>query len=340
MSAEPEAATGDDGADGLGAPGEAPEWLSLDEGEEVQWVGQPSTSSLIPAFVWGVVLLPVFGIGLLVIAASLVTVRNTDFVVTNTTLYHKSGVLSTNIESVGLDRIQNTEYSQSFFGGQLGYGTIEISTAGSGGADLSFRSIENPQDVRDLVNRLGNTVGDTAGAGTAGGAAGAGGARGAGAGVEAELLEELLTELRGVNESMADIERMLREERSDPVSDTHNAQGGVPGGTGGRAAGDRGGAGSDATAGGSGTPAGDRGGAGSDTPASDPDAGGGTTAGDETRTTASEFVSSSSTSSGDDAPEGGEKPAPVDPGEDPDGAGDEEEDDSPSNLFELDDEEG
>lgn len=199
-AAEP-ADAGDDG--GLERPDGPPEWLSLDDGEQLYWVGGPSSATLIPAAVWGMVLLLVFGLGLVVFGASYLSVRNTDYVVTNTTLYHKRGVLSTNIESVGLDRIQNTEYSQSFAGKQLGYGTIEISTAGSGGSDLAFRSIDDPRLVRDLVNRLGPSAGGTAGGG---GEAGTGGA-----GADEELVRELLAELRAVNESMENVERLLRE---------------------------------------------------------------------------------------------------------------------------------
>ena len=216
MSDGDEAAAGDGGPDGaLGRPGEPPEWFSPDEGEEVRWVGQPAAVSLVGAAIWGLVLLPVFGLGLLVFASAYLSVTNTDFVVTNTSLYHKRGVLSTNIESVGLDRIQNTEFSQSFFGKQFGYGSIDISTAGSSGADVTFQAIEDPREVRDLINRLANAAGGQS-AGGADRAAGASG--GPTGGVDEELLQELLGELRAVNESMANVERLLREERGAPGS--------------------------------------------------------------------------------------------------------------------------
>jgi membrane protein YdbS with pleckstrin-like domain len=188
---------------------EQPEWLSLDEGETVEWVGQPAAVSLVPAVLVGVPLILAFGIGLLVILGAYLTVANTDFVVTSTTLYHRRGVLSTNIESVGLDRIQNTEYSQSLSGKQLGYGTIEISTAGSSGADVTFRSIENPREVRDLVAGLTSSGGGSGGTGGRSEPA----EEGSGAGVDPALLSELATELRAVNESMAAVEQRVREER-------------------------------------------------------------------------------------------------------------------------------
>jgi membrane protein YdbS with pleckstrin-like domain len=166
---------------------------------------------LIPSFVWGVVLLPVLGLGLLVMVGAYLTVAKTDYVVTNTTLYHKRGVLSTNIESVGIDRIQNTEFSQSFSGKQLGYGTIEISTAGSSGSDVTFRSIEDPGPVRDLVTELAR--GAAGPAGRSGSASGGASPTAAAAGDHGDLAGELLSELRAINESMENVERLLRERR-------------------------------------------------------------------------------------------------------------------------------
>lgn len=225
MSSSADAA-GDGAGEAVRQPSEPPEWLSLDDGETVEWVGQPATVSLIPALALGVLLLPVLGLGLLVILSAYLTVTHTDFVVTNTTLYHKRGVLSTNIESVGLDRIQNTEYSQSVWGKQFGYGTIEISTAGSSGSDVTFRSIEDPRPVRNLVTELANAAGGGDGTGGRGGHQTPGGddsAPASPAGVDQALLEELLSELRAVNESMENVERLLREGREV-------ADGATPGG--------------------------------------------------------------------------------------------------------------
>lgn len=210
-------ATGDGATDdeGLEPPGELPDWFSPDEGERVEWVGEPAAVSLVPAAIWGVVLLPLLGLGLVVFASAYLTRENTDYVVTNETLYHKRGVLSTNIESLGVDRIQNTEYTQSFVGTQLGYGTIEISTAGSSGSDVTFRSVEQPRAVRDLVTRVSKTAGGTDGTGGRSDRADDGEApdEAAGGGVADDLVEEIASELRTVNESMTNVERLLREQR-------------------------------------------------------------------------------------------------------------------------------
>lgn len=131
-----------------------PEWLSMDEGERVEWMGEPELVSRANALFAGVLLLPLLGLGLLVIIPTVLQVRNTDYVVTNQSLYAKRGVLSTTIKSLELDRIQNTSFDQSFVEKLLGYGTVGVSTAGSDGTEMSFEAIGDAEEVRDLVREL------------------------------------------------------------------------------------------------------------------------------------------------------------------------------------------
>jgi membrane protein YdbS with pleckstrin-like domain len=188
---------------------EIPEWLSLDEDEHVEWLGKPVLLSVVSTVAVGVVLIPFFGVGFLVLLAapfSYLSIENTDYVVTNKSLYVKKGVLSTNIENVGLDKIQNTEYNQSFFGKQLGYGDIDISTAGSSGAEITFQAIEGARDVRERITRLANEY-----QGRSAGDTGAGEAAPDRAAV-GDQLDAILTELQATRETMENVERLLREQ--------------------------------------------------------------------------------------------------------------------------------
>ncbi|MEF8801553.1 MAG: PH domain-containing protein [Halolamina sp.] len=190
--------------EGIGGNYEVSEWLSLDPEEEVVWVGEPSMSSMIGTIATGVLLIP-FLIGILILLAtplSYLSIKNTDFVVTSKSLYAKKGVLSTNIETVDLDKIQNTEYSQSFWGKQLGYGNIEISTAGSSGTDITFQAIENARAVRERISEL------SAGAGT-------GGSGEDGESADSAQLEELVSELRATRQALERVEAKMGEDRSD-----------------------------------------------------------------------------------------------------------------------------
>ena len=186
---------------------EAPEWLSLDDGEEIRWVGEPVPVSVVGTAVWGL-LLTVVLVGfllLLTLPLSWLSIENTDYVVTDEALYVKQGVLSTNIESVGLDRIQNTEYSQSFWGKQFGYGSIDVSTAGSSGAEIGFQNVENAGEVRETITRLSNEHAARSGR------SGSRDDDPAGAPATTEGMDELLEELRATREAMERVERRLRE---------------------------------------------------------------------------------------------------------------------------------
>ena len=191
------------------------EWLSLEPDEEVVWVGEPTTLRLVGTVVTGVLLIP-FLVGILVLLAvpfSYLGIKHTDYVVTNRSLYVKQGVLSTNIESVDLDRIQNTEFTQSFWGKQLGFGTIEVSTAGSAGADISFSDIEDARDVREQVSTVQREFG-----GGRGGRDGTGGGERAGRArraASADKLDELVSELRATREALERVEAKMDERTGD-----------------------------------------------------------------------------------------------------------------------------
>lgn len=164
------------------------DWLSLEEGEEVIWSGNPRMHSIIPAVLLGIPLIPVLGLGLLIMMGAYLSVENTFFVVTTQGVYHKSGVLSRDVQKIGFDKIQNISYSQGVFGNFFGYGNVDISTAGGSGVEMRFRSIGDPKDVQQKINRRikrGSGREDT------------GGERS-----EREVLEEILSEVREINEKL------------------------------------------------------------------------------------------------------------------------------------------
>lgn len=129
------------------------DWVSLDSDEKVEWSGKPRIVSIIPAIVMGVVLLPLAGLGMVVMLASYLQIKNTDFVVTNQGLYRKQGVLSRSVQKIGFDKVQNISFNQGVLGKYFGYGNVAISTAGGSGIEMSFNSIESPKEVQELINR-------------------------------------------------------------------------------------------------------------------------------------------------------------------------------------------
>lgn len=128
------------------------DWLTLETGEEVLWASQPHRSSLVPALAVGLPLSLVL-IGIPIVAGAYLTYTNTNYVVTSSGLYRKSGILSRDVQKIGFNKVQNISYSQSAVGAYFGYGNVEVSTAGSSGVEMRFRSVPAPADVQELIDR-------------------------------------------------------------------------------------------------------------------------------------------------------------------------------------------
>lgn len=203
-----------------------PEWLSLDPDEEVVWIGQPAFETLYGTIATGLVLTLVL-IGFLILLSvpfAYYRIENTDYVVTTESLYVKTGVFSTNIETVDIDRIQNTEYSRSFWGKQFDYGTISISTAGSSGAELSFSGIPDAPTVRDHITDLQRTRSGRSDDGTRGADADPSATP-----ASADQVAELIAEVRATREAFERIERHLVAETEAEEGDggTDDSDGGT-----------------------------------------------------------------------------------------------------------------
>lgn len=128
------------------------EWLTLDEDETLVWSGKPHKSSLIPALIIGVPLSVVL-IGLVIIGAAYLYRENTRYVVTTDALYRKSGVVSRDVQRIDFGKVQNTSYSQGFFGARFGYGNVDISTAGGSGVEMQFQSVPEPRHIQETINK-------------------------------------------------------------------------------------------------------------------------------------------------------------------------------------------
>jgi uncharacterized membrane protein YdbT with pleckstrin-like domain len=195
------------------------DWFSPDPEESVVWTGQPRvwriwgsvargvvvslvvlvvayvvttqvsiapTSSLplpVDVVVWGVAVLVVLS-QVVSIAGAYARTVNTHYVLTDKRVYRKEGVLSEHVSNVGVDRVQETTLSKDVTGNMFDYGTVAISTAGSGGTDLALTDLDDPETFRDRLQEQVRTASpdedDT------------------GAGLDADAVDALLTEARGL----------------------------------------------------------------------------------------------------------------------------------------------
>ncbi|QIB74165.1 PH domain-containing protein [Halogeometricum borinquense] len=175
------------------------DWLTLDDDEEIVWSDTPHGASIVPALIVGVPLSFVL-IGIPIVVSAYLSLRNTHYVVTTAGLYRKSGILSRDVQKVGFDKVQNTSYSQGILGSSVGFGNVDISTAGGSGVEMRFQSVENPRDVAELVNR--HVKQSTGGRDDAGD--------------KEAVLDEVLTELR-------EIRTLLERDESSALDTTRTA---------------------------------------------------------------------------------------------------------------------
>ncbi|MDV7351275.1 PH domain-containing protein [Halorubrum distributum] len=185
------------------------DWLTLEDGESIQWSSTPHKYSVLPAFIIGIPLSLVL-IGIPIVAASYLQYTNTNYVVTNRGLYSKRGVLSRDVQQIGFDKVQNISYSQSALGSYFGYGSVDVSTAGGSGIELQFRSIPAPAAVQELIAREIDSRQQTESDST-----------------KEDVLDSILTELRVIRQAVADDQNGSQTGSTTPSTDesTHTDTG-------------------------------------------------------------------------------------------------------------------
>ncbi|WP_338741886.1 PH domain-containing protein [Haloplanus salilacus] len=158
-----------------------PDWLPTRTDEAVVWRGAPRLRRVLPTvaasscwiallvavavvspgptrsvprvvLVGGAVLLSLPAIA--VAAGAYLRTANVEYVLTERSVYRKTGVWSTTVTRLGLDTVQRTALNKDLWGNLFDYGTISISTAGSGGVDLRLSDLDDPEPVRRRLRRL------------------------------------------------------------------------------------------------------------------------------------------------------------------------------------------
>ena len=108
------------------------------------------------------------------------------YLLTNEALYRKSGILSRDVQKIEFEKVQNISYSQGALGNYFGYGTVDISTAGGTGVEMTFRAVPSPKSVQRRIDEQSRR------------SRGKRGEDGPTSRGPDEVLDEILTELRAI----------------------------------------------------------------------------------------------------------------------------------------------
>lgn len=102
-------------------------------------------------FVLSVLLIPVFGIGIIILLYWYVMARSRLLTITDTELRYETGLLSKTHNEFRLDSIRSVRVHQSLWQRMFGTGDLEIFTAGDT-PEVVIAGVPDPGRVRDLVN--------------------------------------------------------------------------------------------------------------------------------------------------------------------------------------------
>ncbi len=118
---------------------------NLGAGEQVVHQGKLHWAIFLP----GVVLLPVYFIGVLFLIPALIAKVSTEMAVTNKRVIIKTGLISRRTIEMNLAKVENIGVDQGILGRILNYGTITV--VGTGGTREQFKWVAAPLDFRRAV---------------------------------------------------------------------------------------------------------------------------------------------------------------------------------------------
>ncbi len=133
---------------------------AIGAGETIEYEAQVSMWSMLPLFLLGLVLLPVFGLGLLFLVAALIQYKTTELAITNKKIIAKFGLIKRESIELLLPKIESIQVNQSFLGRILNYGSIVASGAGNPQAPVP--GITNPMKFRKSFMEIQERASDGA----------------------------------------------------------------------------------------------------------------------------------------------------------------------------------
>lgn len=89
---------------------------------------------------------------LFLVVDAIVTIRTTEFAITNIRLIAKTGFIRRNTIEILLNKVESVSVNQGIHGRILKFGSITIT--GTGGTRQRFRAIVNPLDVRKKIYQI------------------------------------------------------------------------------------------------------------------------------------------------------------------------------------------
>ena len=119
---------------------------ALVAGEEVVKLGHISLWAFWHLILFGMLLLPAFGIGLVLLAMAYIRYKSTEVAVTTRRVIVKTGFISRKTVEINLNKVESLQVDQGLLGRMLNFGTLVI--AGTGTSHEPIVGISEPLEFR------------------------------------------------------------------------------------------------------------------------------------------------------------------------------------------------
>jgi len=127
---------------------------ALMKGEEVIYQGKVSAWPLVPAFIFGLILIiTVIGalVGVILWLAAFISYKSTEVAFTNKRVIAKFGFIRRQTIELKLNRVESVQVNQGIFGRIFNYGSLAVS--GSGNPQAPIPGIADPFKFRTEITQ-------------------------------------------------------------------------------------------------------------------------------------------------------------------------------------------
>jgi uncharacterized membrane protein YdbT with pleckstrin-like domain len=119
---------------------------TLIRGEEIIYTGHISVWSLVPMILLGLLLLPLFGLGLIFWTIAFVRYKSTEVAITNKRVIAKFGFIRRKTIEMSLAKVESVQVDQGLLARLFDFGTLVVSGAGNPQAPIP--GISDPMSFR------------------------------------------------------------------------------------------------------------------------------------------------------------------------------------------------
>jgi uncharacterized membrane protein YdbT with pleckstrin-like domain len=121
---------------------------NLIQNEKIQYEGKTSVWSLLPKILIGLILLPIYGIGLIFLASAAIAYFTTELAITNKRVIAKFGLIRRDTVEMNISKVESIQVEQGIIGRIFNFGSILV--AGAGDPKAPIPGISTPLEFRKM----------------------------------------------------------------------------------------------------------------------------------------------------------------------------------------------